>query len=100
MKQLDTICWNLYCIEGWEMANLKLTTLFNTELQKINLPENSERTLFWDAARTLWKNMMTHFKKPEFERFGTGDSDVGMALRETLQKTFGIWLDEHLTSQH
>ena len=99
MKPLDTINWNLYCIEGWEMANLELTTLFNKALQKISLHDNGERTQVWEAAKMIWKKMINHFKQPEFLRFGTGDSDVEMALREAIQKTLGIWLDYDTTCQ-
>lgn len=99
MKQLDTIRWNLYCIEGWETANLTITKLFNKELKKLKLTENSERTLVLDAAKTLWKNMIAHFKKPIFTTFGTTDSDVEMALREAIQKTLNIWIDEGITCE-
>ena len=99
MKHLDTIRWNLYCLEGWEMANLKLTTLFNKELQNIHLPENSEPTQVWDAAKILWQKMINHFKTPDFAPFGTSDSDVEMALREAIKQTLGVWLDEHITCQ-
>ena len=99
MKPIDAINWNLYCIKDWELSNLKLTELFNQELQQINLVKNSGRDLHWKTAKTLWKNMIAHFKQPEFKPFGTQDSDAKMALREAIEKTLGIWLDEHLTSQ-
>ena len=99
MKPLNTHRWNLSCIEGWEMTNLKLTHLFNDEIEKINNTNNDDPSQVWDIAKLLWQTMISHFKQAELTPFGTSDSDVEMALREAINKSLGVWPNEHITCQ-